>query len=155
MGDSPRTPIDWHEVHRRIAAVQAAIGERSRRERLHMLELRARALARQPESTAGDRAVLEVVVFRLGGETYALEITHVREVHPLRGLTPLPGVPPFVAGLVNVRGEILSVVDLRDFFGLPAGETTDRNRVIVLEDEDIVFVLGGVHAAPEFVATGP
>jgi purine-binding chemotaxis protein CheW len=73
-----------------------------------------------------------VVEFLLAGEHYAIESTAVREVHPLRELTPLPCTPPFVLGIMNVRGQIMAVVDLRRFFDLPLPDLTDLNKVVIL-----------------------
>ncbi|MGH7485680.1 MAG: chemotaxis protein CheW, partial [bacterium] len=84
---------------------------------------------------------LEVVEFRLADESYALESSFVREVYPLRDLTPLPGVPAFVAGIINLRGQIVSVVDLKALIELPAKGLTDLNKVILLGDKQIEFGL--------------
>lgn len=97
---------------------------------------RARALAQgAKESDADD--FLEVVAFALAHETYAIELAHIREVLPLKQLTPLPGVPSFVLGVIHLRGEIISVIDLKGFFQLPAKGLTDLNRVIVLESRQM------------------
>ena len=76
--------------------------------------------------------MLELLEFRLGSERYALETRHVQDVHPLRELTPLPCTPPFVLGIVNVRGRILPVLDLKKFFDLPERGLTDLHRVILV-----------------------
>lgn len=104
-----------------------------------ILARRARELARPPAAPAG--ASLELVQFQVGGETYALAAAAVREVLPLRDLLPLPGTPAFVLGIVNVRGRILSVVDLKRFFGLPVAGLTDSNRLLVLGDDELEFGL--------------
>ncbi|TRZ52091.1 purine-binding chemotaxis protein CheW, partial [bacterium] len=82
---------------------------------------------------------LEIVAFRLASETYGIEAAYVREAYPLRDFTPLPGVPPFVLGIVNVRGQILSVIDLKKFFDLPAGGLGQLNKLIILWDEQMEF----------------
>ena len=112
--------------------------EASPEERRRVLRERARALARQPEREAED-ASLDVVVFRVADETYAVESAYVREVYPLAELTPLPCTPPFVLGIVNVRGRMLSVVDIKKFFELPEKGITDLNRVVILESERMAF----------------
>lgn len=96
------------------------------------LRVRARALARLPEDEADGEASLELLEFRLAQECYAVETRHVREVHPLKNLTPLPSVPPFISGIVNVRGRILPVLDLKKFFGLPDSGLTDLHRIILI-----------------------
>jgi purine-binding chemotaxis protein CheW len=97
-----------------------------------ILRARARALARpaQPAETAGSS--LEVLEFRLGRESYAIETRHVQEVYPLKNLAPLPCTPPFVLGVVNVRGRITPVIDIKKFFDLPDKGLTDLHRVILV-----------------------
>ncbi len=97
-----------------------------------ILRARARALARPPERAAVAEASLEVLEFQLAQERYALETSYVREVHPLKNLTPLPCTPPFVLGIVNVRGRILAVLDLKKFFDLPDNGLTDLHRIILV-----------------------
>lgn len=134
--------LDWREVQRRLEAARAVIergwapdSEAAKR----ILKARAQALAREPEiADAGDDTI-EVVEFVLAYEQYAVETRHVREIYPLEHLTPLPCTPAFVLGIVNVRGEILSVIDLKKFFDLPEKGLTDLNKVIVLQSENMLF----------------
>jgi len=100
------------------------------------LRERARALARAP-AEAGEADRLELLEFRLASERYAIETRHVTEVHPLRDLTPLPGTPAFVRGIVNLRGRILPVLDLKKFFGLPEEGLTDLHRIVEVRGEDL------------------
>src|ERR1700712_5225839 len=90
-----------------------------------ILRERARLLARVPESEPVAGAVLELLEFSLAQERYAVENRFVREVCPLKELTPLPCTPPFLLGVVNVRGRILPVLDLKKFFDLPEKGLTD------------------------------
>jgi len=90
-----------------------------------ILRDRAQVLARPPEQAAAADTLFELLEFRLAQERYAVETRYVREVYPLKDLTPLPCTPPFVLGVVNVRGHILPVLDLKKFFG-PAGDWPDR-----------------------------
>ena len=80
---------------------------------------------------------LEVVEFRLALERYAIERGHVREVYPLKDLTPVPCTPPFVVGIINVRGQILPVIDLKKFFDLPDSGITDLHAVIIVHGSDV------------------
>lgn len=80
---------------------------------------RARALALQEEVVAAESGT-STLTFRLGGSSYSLPAAAVREVQPLGACTPLPAVPPFILGLVNVRGRLLTAIDLRPMLGLPA-----------------------------------
>lgn len=99
-----------------------------------ILEARAKQLARaaQAPSTA---ASLELLEFRLAQERYAIETRFVQEVYPLREFTPLPCTPPFIRGVVNVRGRIVPVLDLKKFFALPDQGLTDLHRVILLRGQ--------------------
>jgi purine-binding chemotaxis protein CheW len=101
-----------------------------------ILRARARALA-QPPPPAAPSTMLELLEFRLASERYALETRHVQNVHPLRELTPLPCTPPFVLGIVNVRGRILPVFDLKKFFELPEQGLTDLHRIILVQGNDL------------------
>lgn len=140
MNMAPRKAIDWAEIHRRLAAIQAAVDrdwEPTPEVRQRLLRARARALAAPPAEAEGD--ALEVVEFRLGEERYGIATEVVREVFPLLELTPLPCTPPFVRGIVNAWGEIVSVIDLRHFFELPATGLTDLNRVIVVAGDEMTL----------------
>jgi len=134
--------LDWREVQRRLEAARAAM-ERGwaldAQETKRILKARARTLAQEPAKEEADDDTIEVVEFVLAYEQYAVETRYVREIYPLQHLTPLPCTPAFVLGIVNVRGEILSVIDLRKFFDLPEKGLTDLNKVIVLRSEHMVF----------------
>ncbi|MEJ0084763.1 MAG: chemotaxis protein CheW [Pseudomonadota bacterium] len=106
-----------------------------------VLHERAVALARAPRADSAPDALLELLEFKLANERYAVETRHVVEVHPLRDLTPLPGTPPFIRGIVNLRGRILPVLDLKKFFDLPEQGVTDLHRIIVVRGEDLEFGL--------------
>jgi purine-binding chemotaxis protein CheW len=102
-----------------------------------ILQARARVLARRPRGASAEGTTLEVLEFRLASERYAVESRLVQEVHPLRDLTPLPCTPPFVLGIVNVRGRILPVLDLKKFFDLPERGLTDLHRIILVRGNDL------------------
>ncbi len=73
------------------------------------------------------------LTFRLGEELFALDVGQVREVLEMSAVTAVPGAPPFMRGIVNVRGAVVPVVDLRVKFGMtPTGQTV-HTRIIVLE----------------------
>jgi purine-binding chemotaxis protein CheW len=101
------------------------------------LRARALALARPPARTPAAETMLDVLEFRLAQERYAIETRYVREVHPLKDLTPLPCTPPFVLGIVNVRGRIVPVFDLKKFFDLPDQGLTDLHRIILIEGHEM------------------
>jgi purine-binding chemotaxis protein CheW len=82
-----------------------------------ILEERARALAHQ-EAAEDTRQGEETLIFRLGNSLYGVSARLVREVQPLSGYTPLPGTPPFILGLVNLRGRLLAALDIRPLLAL-------------------------------------
>ena len=98
-----------------------------------ILHERAMVLAQRPEEPAAADTLIEVLEFRLAHERYAVETRHVREVHPLRSLTPLPCAPSFVRGIVNMRGRITAVLDIKRFFELPETGITDLHRVVLVQ----------------------
>jgi purine-binding chemotaxis protein CheW len=134
--------IDWRDLERRMEASRVAV-ERiwapTAEDTQRILGERARALAREAVPAETADASIEVIEFLLAHEQYAIASEYVRGVDPLEDLTPLPCTPTFVLGIVNVRGEILSVIDLKKFFDLPEKGLTDLNKVIVLESENMVF----------------
>jgi purine-binding chemotaxis protein CheW len=130
--------IDWDAIHQRLSVAATAISGGTRHgpdEVRRVLEVRARAAA-NPPAKVDDAEKLEALVFTIAGETYAVETCFVWEVCQLKNLTTLPCTAPFIAGVMNRRGQILAIVDLRKFFGLPARGLTELNRVIVLKGSD-------------------
>jgi purine-binding chemotaxis protein CheW len=126
--------LDWREIRQRLAAVGEALckgGEADPGELQRILAERARDLAQEP---AGEEvgSQLEIIEFQLAHERYGIESSLVSEVLPLREYTVVPCTPAFVLGIVNVRGRIVSVVNLKKFFDLPAKGLTELNRVIIL-----------------------
>jgi len=106
-----------------------------------ILARRARALATAPASDAEREPALELLRFRLGTEDYAVESRFVLEVLALQQLARVPCCPPHVMGVVNARGRMLPVIDLKKFFELPEKGLTDLHRVIHLEAEGLQFGL--------------
>jgi purine-binding chemotaxis protein CheW len=76
---------------------------------------------------------LQLVVFRLSQEWYGIEITKLREAMKIDKITYLPSSPTYIAGIVNLRGNILSVTDLKRIFGLPQEELNDKTRIVAIE----------------------
>jgi purine-binding chemotaxis protein CheW len=105
-----------------------------------ILEQRARALAR-PLATEEPDGALDLVVVVLGPERYGIDIRSVREVQPLHGLTSVPGVPAWWAGVVNIRGTLYPVLDPRPRLSLPAqAEAEAEERKVVLVRNGGVYV---------------
>jgi len=104
-----------------------------------VLRSRAKKLSREIESKGTDEEYFEVLEFLLAQETYAIETHFVREVYPMTELTPLPCTPAFVFGLINVRGQIMTVIDMKKFFDLPERGITNLNKVIVVRKDAMEF----------------
>ena len=89
------------------------------------------------ESLAGD-PVIQLVTFRLKDETYGINVMQVQEVLRVSEIAPVPGAPPFVLGIINLRGNVVTVVDTRTRFGLPTTERDDASRIVIIESEQQV-----------------
>ena len=96
--------------------------------------------------TGGDA---QLVVFKLGGEEYGVEISQVREIIRKRQITPVPRQPQYVEGVLNVRGTIIPVVNLKKRFGLSADLTTQPHTIIVESGDGLVGLL--VEAVKEVI----
>jgi purine-binding chemotaxis protein CheW len=77
----------------------------------------------------------QFIGFMVGGEEYGLELLRVREVIRIREITWLPRAPSFVKGVINLRGDVIPIIDLRDKFGLPPRPADADTRIVVVEVE--------------------
>jgi len=111
----------------------------SGKEKERLLRERARALAGESAQEEDENLYVDVLEFLLAHERYAIELTHIQEVCPLIELTPVPGTPSFVLGIINVRSRIVSIIDLKKFFDLPEQGITDLNKVIILGSPEMEF----------------
>lgn len=82
-------------------------------------------------SAAAAKDLLQVVSFRLDREEYAIEITKVKEVILPTGITRVPQMPPCIEGVINLRGAVIPVVDLRRRFGIAATAATEQTRILI------------------------
>jgi purine-binding chemotaxis protein CheW len=147
MGEPPTNPasgqaknVDRDRIRQRLEAARTNMGrEQTSDEKQGILRKRAKALARQLEQDQGAGTSLDILEFLLTYETYAIEMRWVAETYPLKDLTPLPCTPAYVAGIINVRGRILSVIDIRKFFDLPEKGLTDLNKVIIVDNGEMEF----------------
>jgi len=133
--------VNWDEVHGRMEAAQEALKKGWSPDEVgkkRILKARAKALAEEPKRREPGEHI-EIVEFLLAHERYGLESRYVREVYPLKEYTPIPCTPPFVLGIVNVRGEILSIIDVRKFFDLPGQGLGDLNKVIILSSGEMEY----------------
>lgn len=140
------SPDEWEQVTfsikkilKRIQPVQRKSESESLKEyNEKILKERAQRLAKKHEPDLAKGAI-EVLRFQLAYEQYAIETIFVREVLQLRDITPLPHVPKFVMGLANIRGEIISVLDIRKFFDLQDELISDLNRLVIVKDQEMTF----------------
>ena len=102
-----------------------------------VLRKRAKKLSREFLKVGSDEELLEIVEFRLGPERYGVASLHVGGVIPLRERAIIPCTPPFVAGIINLRGRIVSLIDLKFFFDIPATEISEETRVVVLRSGEM------------------
>jgi purine-binding chemotaxis protein CheW len=89
---------------------------------------------------------LQLVVFQLGVELYGVEIACVHEIVRMQSITRVPRAPAFVEGVINLRGKVIPVIDLRHRFNLPAAAHTRASRIVVVEigDQVVGLVVDGV-----------
>ena len=88
----------------------------------------------------------QLVVFDLSSEAYGVDIETVREIIRLQDITRVPKTPEFIEGVINLRGKVIPVLDLRKRFGLEVGEQSEENRIVVVDirGQDIGMVVDAV-----------
>lgn len=99
------------------------------------------------ETNTGSSEQMQLVTFELAGEHFAVDIHAVREINRLLEITRVPKSPPEIAGVINLRGKIFPVVQLRMKFGFPEVEPGDQTRIMVLENDgkETGFIVDRVH----------
>lgn len=91
------------------------------------------------QSTAAENnPITQWVTFRLGDETYGVNVMQVQEVLRMTEIAPVPGSPDYVLGIINLRGNVVTVMDTRKRFGLMPAEADDSTRIVIIEAEDQV-----------------
>jgi len=86
-----------------------------------------------------DDEVLQYVTFRLDDETYGINVMQIQEVLRYSEIAPVPGSPDYVLGIINLRGNVVTVIDTRRRFGLNDADVTDSSRIVVMESADQVM----------------
>ncbi|HTR47712.1 MAG TPA: chemotaxis protein CheW [Verrucomicrobiae bacterium] len=97
---------------------------------------------------------LQVVGFRIGRETFGLPIALVREIVRVPEITSVPNAPDYIEGVINLRGRIIPIVDLRKRFGQKTSERDKKNRIVVVEFESRAIGLM-VNSASEVLRIPP
>ncbi|MGE5351830.1 MAG: chemotaxis protein CheW [Acidobacteriota bacterium] len=124
-------------LKRAIEAAQAPAAL-SQFEKKNILKKRAEKLAERV-TVSEVKNEIEVIEFTLSGETYAIETSFLKEVFHMKEITPVPLTPAFVKGIINLRGNIVSVLDLKVVFELANGTISNYDRVIILQERDMTF----------------
>jgi purine-binding chemotaxis protein CheW len=135
--------IDWKSLWEELDWDHADRQERAAQERLRQ---RARQYASLPPEDKDQAASsLTVLAFTLESELYGIDVMLVRGVRSVSEITPVPGTPQFYAGVVNVRGQIITVLDLRQFFGIEAGARKDPGELIIVQANQLEIGLLAHH----------
>jgi len=93
-----------------------------------------------------DAEEIQLVVFELAGESYGVEISRVQDINRMQEITEIPHAPESVVGVINLRGRVIPVVDLRTRFGMPGAEHTKSTRIVVVQmgEEPIGMIVDAV-----------
>ena len=83
--------------------------------------------------------ILQWVTFKLEEETYGVNVMQVQEILRYTEIAPVPGAPSYVIGIINLRGNVVTVIDTRARFGLLAADATDNSRILIIEAEEQVI----------------
>lgn len=130
---SDNKQIDWNLLYKQIEEQTKLIAneEDSEEEIKKILKLRTERLAKPIKEVELDNT-LSVVEFLLAKEKYAIESIYIQEIQPLLDLTPLPTTPKFILGITNLRGQILSVMNLKIFFDLLDTDIKNSPKLIIV-----------------------
>ena len=94
------------------------------------------------DAMSEDDMVLQWGTFRLGDEIYGINVMQIREVLRHSEITPVPGAPGYVLGIINLRGNVVTVIDTRKRFGLAPGNIDEQARIVIVEvDTQVVGML--------------
>ena len=80
------------------------------------------------------------LTFKLGSEEYGINIANVREINVMMDIDALPNIPPYIKGVINLRGKIIPIIDLRLKFGIPPADYTKETCIIVIDVDN--FMMG-------------
>ncbi|QCR31818.1 chemotaxis protein CheW [Lysinibacillus sp. SGAir0095] len=93
--------------------------------------------------TAVDQEYLKVIVFQLADKEYAIPVSNVQGIEKLMHITRVPKTREFVKGVINLRGVVTPLIDLRERFGLPVSNNEETTRIIIitLEEMEVGFIV--------------
>ena len=110
-----------------------------KKENRKLLKMRAIEMAKEPELKMEGSEYVVIIAFSMSDENYGIDSDFVSEVHHIKEFTSLPGVPSYILGVINIRGRILEVIDLKKLFNLPEKGLGELNKVIILRNDDMEF----------------
>ncbi len=119
------------------ASAAKGAGGIDRAEKKRILRERAKKLGQKRTAEDSDSECLQIIEFRLSHERYGAEVNYIREVYPLKDITAIPCTPSFVLGIMNVRGQVVSVLDIRSFFELSRQPNTELSKVLIIGKDDM------------------
>jgi len=134
--------LDWNEIRKKVELTGEILLKNtvfSKEEQRSILKNRAQTIAVDTQNKTDADESIELIEFSLSAERYGIETSFVREVYPLKDFTTLPGTPSFLLGIINVRGKIVSVINLKKFFNLPEKGLGELNKVIIIANEKMEF----------------
>lgn len=127
--------IDWTQVRERLSVSERSLEAAAEATSVRLEAVyrqRALRLAAHPPDQNSVRSGLAVMAFSLSDEQYALDLADVAEVARTTSITPVPGAPPMLSGVINLRGEIRPVLDLKHLLGMPEGQPGGSGQVILV-----------------------
>jgi purine-binding chemotaxis protein CheW len=127
----------------------------------HILKERAKAIAVKLKLTRHSTEGTAIVEFSLFPEKYAIEARYIREVLTIKQITSIPGTPDYVMGVINCRGKIISVINLKVLLGLKEKGLTEMNKALLLASDEMEFglivdsIIGSTEIMDEQLASPP
>lgn len=147
-GEPPTTPnapaTDWDATRWKLVhalALSTAGDQPTPKAKGKILHERAAELARRLDDDSDQGDMIQVLEFGLGSERYAVETSAVREICRFSSITPMPGLPPFIIGVISVRGRICSVVDIGRLFEGPSRDVKSFETAIVIRSARMEFAI--------------
>ena len=132
-----RVRIDWDEARRHLQEAETALENALVADAAkigHVYRDRAIQMAKRHTETATDVRTIRALVFSLGAETYGIAISELAEVLPSTRCTPVPRAAAEIAGVINLRGELRSVIDLRRLLSLPPAADESASCILMLRN---------------------
>jgi purine-binding chemotaxis protein CheW len=155
MAESRKVPLDWEKIKYRLREADGALFRKQSASGIRsILKKRAESFAAVQKDGRESEGV-QAVVFTLAAERFAFESAYLKEVCPASEIVPVPCTPSFVLGIMSLRGEVISIIDLRKFFELPDRGISDMNRLLVLSSASMSFgVLADTVEGVKVIETG-